>query len=870
MSTPYNRRKVLKTGAAALTAGLIPNDIVTAVKDRNQNESSRKTEYLTDHAVTHGGIQRVAHPRLKTDVHGQTCIRYLRFRRQIEIDQLELGKIRYGRWVPYVPTHPAHIIISALDPDTLRWKTVREVNLPPEPEIMGKGLSQDMKIEKMEEHFSRILEKPPHRIKLDGFRTDHLRVICDREHPVFPNHGECNGGPYNVPFGILNNLRVSGIPESPELPLMPYNPILKRKTIRPEAPKGMKVRDLSQMLLFEGKYLSVGFSLRRPVLMHLGWDILGEGHASHNRLFASRQHSKFKGICGLNGPVVRTLQSDYPPHLWSGEVSVEGNRIIYHNLHAFEGMTIDVVFTVEKDCINVELRQTSKKNIPVIESEAWRLIWDLKQGITGMAGKPTLLTGRNGDVELPAVWATDFHGCLSCSKTGGDSGETRFHVESYRFDDSVSGGFVFGKHPGTEKCSVIEKGTQQAAFELALTNLEPKRKIGAPEPSAAIKRQWATVFSCFRPEYRGFSNHSASVNCHVNQGPPIEIVAHTAHHPDGLNPLDLARFTIERAILGGGGYGYWRNLYLDSDPILVSAAGRIHQADPDVNWLRRIEPGIVETVNRMMGLRGEEGLLVCRDLSGNSGSYRWSSNAMDVVGFGHIDGYVNAWAYRAFRNAAAMLDDLSGHRELASRCREAARRIRDRYTAALLNPETGWIAGWRSRDGRLHDYAFTWVNGPALAFGLVEGDVARKALTALEQIRAETGPGDARMGIPLNLIPIREEDHMLARILKQIQPTFETYTDGSLSGSPATYYLRALAIHGLRDNAQKMAKEMAKGYAEGIFNGGLYTGHEFRSWEGLPTGYEGTLIVCFGPMYAMAIEEGIFDPPEPEWWPQNG
>ena len=68
---------------------------------------------------------------------------------------------------------------------------------------------------------------------------------------------------------------------------------------------------------------------------------------------------------------------------------------------------------------------------------------------------------------------------------------------------------------------------------------------------------------------------------------------------------------------------------------------------------------------------------------------------------------------------------------------------------------------------------------------------------------------------------------------------------------------------------EELAEELAAGYAAGIFNGGNGSGHEFRSWEGLPTGYEGTLIGCFGPLYAIAIERGVLKPSDPEWWPDN-
>lgn len=873
MNRKISPRQVLKAGAGTILTVVLPQFVT--YKEINTFEPEEKIHQLSEaisyHAITHGGIQLVPDPDLGVTVYGQTCIRYLRFGKLVELDHLELERILYGRWVPSVPTHPAHLIISVLDRNTLIWKTIGEIDLPADPEISGKGLYQQMKMEEMEDHFAKILKKPALRIELSGYQTDHLRVICDREHPTWPNHGECDGGIYNVPFGILNNLGAFGKSIGKSLFEMSYNPILKRKTIHPAAPKGMQVHDLPEMLLFQSKYLSVGFSLRRPLLMHLEWDILGSEQIAPNRLYASRRRStSVNGICGTGGPILRTLYGDYPSHRWTGEVTVEGNRIIYQNLQAISGLTVDAIFTIEEDRLTVELIQHCREDLPFIEAEVWRLAWDLKQGVTGIAGMPTQQPGRNGDVVLPAMLASDGNGCISWNIADGNPDEIRLHVESYREDNCISCGIVLGKHADPEQFQVISAGTHKATFELAVATMKPNNGSGIAEPSAGLKRHWSTIFSCFRPEYRGFSNNSASSNCHLSQGPPIEIAVHTQTHPKGPNPIDLARFTIEKGILNGGGYGYHRNLYLDSDPVLLSAAGKLHQADPNTKLLKRIEPGLVKTVNRMLNLMADEGLLVSRNLTGNSGSYRWSTNAMDVIGFGHIDGYVNAWTYRSFRNAAAMLDDLSHSQTLAQKCRQAAKSICENSTSALLNPKTGWIAGWRSSDGELHDYGFTWVNGVALAFGLVDHPLARSALLKLKQKRQEVGADDARLGLPANLLPIREQDHILARFLNQIQPTFETYTDGSLGAWFATYYIRALAINGLSDQAKKLAQELSKGYEAGMFTGGIGTGNEFRSWEGLPTDYEGTLIGSLGPMYGIAIEEGIFEPSKPEWWPENG
>lgn len=54
------------------------------------------------------------------------------------------------------------------------------------------------------------MQKPPHVVELGGLVTDCLRVECDREHPVWVNHGECNGGEFSAPFGLLKPLRVYG------------------------------------------------------------------------------------------------------------------------------------------------------------------------------------------------------------------------------------------------------------------------------------------------------------------------------------------------------------------------------------------------------------------------------------------------------------------------------------------------------------------------------------------------------------------------------------------------------------------------------------------------------------------------------------
>jgi hypothetical protein len=208
-----------------------------------------------------------------------------------------------------------------------------------------------------------------------------------------------------------------------------------------------------------------------------------------------------------------------------------------------------------------------------------------------------------------------------------------------------------------------------------------------------------------------------------------------------------------------------------------------------------------------------------------------------------------------------------GKTAFATRCDQVAAALRESYPKYLVNPQTGWVAGWRSRDGQLHDAAYLWINGPACAFGLLPAAQATEALRRLERLRHQVGAGHASFGLPFNLHPIPAADHMLPRLQGRFTPTFENYTDGAMGPCCAMYYLRALEIYGLKDLAEPIVSDLELGYLRNHFNGGVGTGVEFYRWDGAPTGYEGSFVANWVPMYAIAIHRGLFKPTTPEWWP---
>jgi len=824
---------------------------------------------LQDFPVHHAGRQKRMHPGLGREIQVQTAVRYLRFLRLVRVARLELPLVSQkslcGRWVPNVPTHPAHVTVSVLDRAANRWKTIADVELPPNPKCAGDGLTQEMPIEAMEAHFQKAMaEQVPHRIELDDIDTDLLRVECDREHPVWPNHGECNGGPYNVPFGILHHLRAVGEELGAVAPPA-YRRKLNRGAFAPAAPAGMTLDTRNPLeVVFRGERLAVGFSLIRPMLTRLDWNHFGERPPVGNRLFFKGSWGGSDTLGGQNGPSYLTAAGNFVPQNMTGTVEVAGNQVRYRDIATGAGVTVHAAFTVTADALTVELEQEADADQPVIEGEAWRLLWNMRAGLTSVAAMPRDREGRNGFVNLPALIAADDGGCLSVRLIEGDG---LFHTESYRSSEARSTGFVLARPDTPDAPTVIPQGRQRAVFELRPTALLPVPADQEAALSEGLRKCWTAGFSAFRPEFGGFSNNAISTNCHVNQHTAFDFAAFTARPLVGPDPLDLVTFSVGRALLDAGGYGYHRNLYLDSDPILLCGAGRIVQLADDREWLERVASGIRAAARRILdNFDPAEGMIVCRSLSGNSGTYRWSSNAMDVVGFGHIDAYVNAWSFRGLKNAAALCTRL-GDTDLAARCAEAAAALAANYARQLVNPATGWVSGWRSRDGQLHDYGFLWVNGVACAFGVMEPAVARQALANLEAQRRDVFPESGYVGLPLNLLPIAPEDHMLPRLGYQTKPTYENYTDGALSPLAATYYLRALSRNDLAAEARALADDLERGFADGLFHGPYGTGKEFMTWSGADSGYEGTFGPNSGPLYAVAVERGVVRPPDPEWWP---
>jgi len=225
------------------------------------------------------------------------------------------------------------------------------------------------------------------------------------------------------------------------------------------------------------------------------------------------------------------------------------------------------------------------------------------------------------------------------------------------------------------------------------------------------------------------------------------------------------------------------------------------------------------------------------------------ANWWDTIGFGYEDAYSNALAYHALEEMAAMAQ-LSGQHTDKERYLQRAARLKRAFVPAFLDPDTGVLAGWRSQDGKLHDYWFLWVNGAAVVYGLVPEKLGNAIFDRLLAKMKEVGYTNFELGLPGNLIPVRREDY------EDLNPNagapkkadgsdgFQIYENGGATAAFAYYTIAALYKLDRIQDGDRILFPILKSIAAGGFQGRGPNGHtyDWKTWDGTPRGYEGFLV----------------------------
>ncbi len=425
----------------------------------------------------------------------------------------------------------------------------------------------------------------------------------------------------------------------------------------------------------------------------------------------------------------------------------------------------------------------------------------------------------------------------------------------------------------------IEYTLEAATIYPHLAGLETDRRYDG------FRRSFLNIFQV-NPRVQMLANNASSDPVPFTVYMNALVAAAAPPLAPGLTAMDLVRMTVDRYLAGAKGYGQvgyatvpgdadliaWKAPWnsLDTFPSLLISACMYALETHDLTWAKVHYAKILEWARLMMAGDTNGDGLIEHPHTGNSGDRATAdkrpSNWWDTINFGHDDAYSNALAYKAcllFSDLAKAVD----HKEDAAIYARKATLLKSAYKKAFFNPATGLLAGWRSKDGKLHDYAFTFVNGIAVAFGLLDKADANAVMDRLLAKMKAVGFTNFRLGLPGNLIAVRKEDyvfHNWAGAQSVGEPSkddgsdaFQIYENGGATACYAYFTIKALYSLGRVEDARRIYYPMLDGFAAGEFQGFCRDGKskDWRDWSGGCHGYEGLL--CDGYLTLLAVLDDI-------------
>ena len=437
------------------------------------------------------------------------------------------------------------------------------------------------------------------------------------------------------------------------------------------------------------------------------------------------------------------------------------------------------------------------------------------------------------------------------------------------------------RHEGNEFISVRLPGATlkqgRISYTFNITSVYPHFEGIEQDKFAGLRRNYLNLFQV-NPVFQVLANNSCSDPVAFTLFMSSMLALKTPPLVDSLTALDLVRMSVERYLKGMKGYGLtgylegyegadvagWHSPYnsLDSYPSLVIAACNYIKGSNDKQWALMYYPRIKEWMDAQMRRDCDHNGLVEYELSGNSGSwdgYIRPANWWDTIGFGYEDAFSNAITFDAL-NLMVLVAEMIGNKDDAELYRHLADKMKEKYFQTFYNPVTGVLAGWKSKDGKLHDYYFLMVNSMAVYYDLVPANKAKDVMMALWTKMQEVGYTDFTLGVPGNLISVRKEDYSHpdprwgGGKLEDGSDAFQRYENGGASINWSYFTLKAFQKSGLEEQFNRIKDGILEGINAGAFQGSCIKGgmtKDWKTWSGECWGYEGFL--CDGYLVLLAL-----------------
>ena len=577
------------------------------------------------------------------------------------------------------------------------------------------------------------------------------------------------------------------------------------------------------------------------------------------------------------------MQTDFPQlsSLWIdslGKSKVAENPILLNNATSKKYES-----TVNENSISYKLKNQSKNSLP-----AWKFKFSNKniqissENVDGSEPFTIKINQELNHITVLGVMKEAKKVSLPCVIHLPDMGT--FRVTSNNPESEL---IVDGRRLSTEVKNDVEHSFVSVSFPTA-TLKNPKityqLDIVAIHPQLSesksdllhegFERNFLNIFQV-NPRLRVLANNSTSDPCAFTLYMSAQLAQQTPQLANGLSAMDLVKMTLDRYIDGMKAYGLvgftdnyegadtvsWKSKYdsLDSHPSLLIAACYYVNSTKDTKWLKQNKQALIDWAEIIIKKDTDDDGLIEHPLNGNYDSWKGTqrpSNWWDTIGFAHKDAFSNALAYKALKLFG---ETLKGTNLTASqKYLNNAEKIKSVYFSTFYNPETGVLAGWKSADGQLHDYYFTFVNSIAVSYDLLTAQQANQVMDKLLSKMKEVGFTNFSLGLPGNLYPIKKGDYTVpdhrwgGPAKEDGSDGFEIYENGGATACYTYFMVDALQKLNRHTEADNILHPILKSVKEGNFSGKCSNGmsKDWKTWKGECWGYEGFL--CDGYMVLLA------------------
>lgn len=627
----------------------------------------------------------------------------------------------------------------------------------------------------------------------------------------------------------------------------------KERTIKLESlelgnlPEGLTAFTDAGEVRFKSRFLQVGFRLNRAGFSFLGIDEEGKGEVSTNVL-KLQPGSFYQGI-QLSPVGSVPVASTVLRHDVEGTACVDGNSVTYDVSIPSAGQRYILQWKIFHDRIQLHAERIGQRALHAWKSSAWLI------GLSSLASTSHVLgrierLGETGNMGLPVLLHFPRFGTIRVSAKGKDAS---WRSDSERPLNLTTSELKLGEVLQPEGDYLLPEGRFEADIEFCVEQVSTPLTSDAPAQVLQAMQRCSLTALTYRADTGTLSNNGNSIHCPICMDNWSAIMTRMDRILPNLAPVDLLRDSLERWLDGGPGYA--------SGPLLQD--GKVHEAEDEYlmtgtagllglaeylqhsgtpAWAKAFQRQIGKKLTQMRSrdLDGD-GLIESKYRTGVSGTGQWSTTWMDVISFGWKDSWTNALLYPALCILARELPRL-GLAELAKGLPDWAELLKKNYLPAFYNTKTGWLAGWRCAEDRLHDYGFLAVNGAAVCGGLLEPIEARTIIEKLWQESRRVQTPNPRFGLPISLWPIPDAD--LADIMQGYPHGF--YGNGACTHSQSRHFVDALYCVGMKKEADFLLEHLCSSLAEGLVYGACKSGLDARYWDGWPCGYEGLLTDQFG------------------------